>query len=150
LSLTCSKGLWQDDLGAHYAALGDKAVPGAWIVVDRDEKMYLRWRDETILMLSKISNGQPIEASFPCSNASTATEHAICNSHQLSAFDQSIAESYQRAVTQAKVSRARAATLGSSQRRWIKERDACGSNSACVLKSMRARLKALAAVASGS
>ncbi len=51
--------------------------------------MYLRWRDEVMLVLMKIPSNAPIQASFPCLKASTSTEHAICGSYQLAAFDQS-------------------------------------------------------------
>ncbi|MFX1675733.1 lysozyme inhibitor LprI family protein [Paraburkholderia sp. A2WS-5] len=138
-----SKGVWQGGLGVSYAALGKEAVPGAWIVQNVREKMYLRWHDETILVLRKIPNNAPIEVSFRCDKASTATEHAICNSYQLAAFNQGIGEAYGRAMVQAKTSGTQTVTLSRSQRQWIKHRDACGPDAACILKSMRVRLEAL-------
>ncbi|WP_186222177.1 hypothetical protein [Burkholderia gladioli] len=66
-----------------------KGIPGAWIALADDQKMYLRWRDEVMLVLMKIPSNAPIQASFPCLKASTSTEHAICGSYQLAAFDQS-------------------------------------------------------------
>ncbi|UQO30102.1 hypothetical protein L0Z21_17485 [Burkholderia multivorans] len=143
-SLICAKGLWQGDLGRSGGA-GDKMnISGAWIVLADNQKMYVRWRDETILVLTKISPDTPIKASFPCGKASTATEHAICSSYQLSAFDQSVAESFARMMAQARVSGSQTASLARSQRRWLEGRDACGPNAACILKAMRRRLDALA------
>ncbi|NIE82045.1 MULTISPECIES: lysozyme inhibitor LprI family protein [unclassified Burkholderia] len=154
-TLMCTTGRWQGDLGrsdntGNSADNKNKGIPGAWIALADDQKMYLRWRDEVMLVLMKIPSNAPIQASFPCLKASTSTEHAICGSYQLAAFDQSIAESYRRAVTQAKASGSPMASLIQDQRLWVKDRDACGSNAACILGSMRRRLAALAAGSNGS
>ncbi|MFX1675734.1 lysozyme inhibitor LprI family protein [Paraburkholderia sp. A2WS-5] len=148
LSLTCAKSVWQGDLGVSYGELGKATVPGAWAVPISREEMYLRWRDETILVLRKVPHNASIEASFRCDRTSNATEHAICNSYQLAAFDQSIAQAYGRAMMQAKTSETQTVTLSRSQRQWIKHRDACGPDAACILKSMQARLEALSTTGS--
>ncbi|WP_261544739.1 lysozyme inhibitor LprI family protein [Burkholderia multivorans] len=147
-SLSCAKGLWQGDLGRSGDADDKINISGAWIVLADNQKMYVRWRDETILVLTKISPDTPIKASFPCGKALTATEHAICSSYQLSAFDQSVAESFARMMAQARVSGSQTASLAQSQRRWLKGRDACGPNAECILKTMRRRLDALATAGS--
>ncbi|WP_156443694.1 lysozyme inhibitor LprI family protein [Burkholderia sp. MSMB1835] len=147
-NLICAKGLWQGDLGRSGGATGNMNIAGAWIALADDQKMYMRWRDETILVLTKIPLNAPIKASFPCGKASTATEHAICSSYQLSAFDQSIAESFTRTMAQARASGSQTAPLAQSQRRWLKDRNACGANAQCILKTMRRRLDALATAGS--
>ncbi|WP_186067108.1 lysozyme inhibitor LprI family protein [Burkholderia gladioli] len=154
-TLMCATGRWQGDLGrsdntGNSADNKNKGIPGAWIALADDQKMYLRWRDEVMLVLMKIPSNAPIQASFPCLKASTSTEHAICGSYQLAAFDQSIAESYRRAVNQAKASGSPMASLIQDQRLWVKDRDACGANVECLLGSMRRRLAALAAGSNGS
>ncbi|WP_186073745.1 lysozyme inhibitor LprI family protein [Burkholderia gladioli] len=150
-TLMCTTGRWQGDLGhSDNTDNKNKGIPGAWIALADGQKMYLRWRDEVMLVLMKIPSNAPIQASFPCLKASTSTEHAICGSYQLAAFDQSIAESYRRAVTQAKASGSPMATLIQDQRLWVKDRDACGANVECLLGSMRRRLAALAAGSNGS
>ncbi|KVM63964.1 hypothetical protein WJ59_19500 [Burkholderia gladioli] len=154
-TLMCTTGRWQGDLGrsdntGNTADNKNKGIPGAWIALADDQKMYLRWRDEVMLVLMKIPSNAPIQASFPCLKASTSTEHAICGSYQLAAFDQSIAESYRRAVNQAKASGSPMASLIQDQRLWVKDRDACGANVECLLGSMRRRLAALAAGSNGS
>ncbi|WP_186266747.1 lysozyme inhibitor LprI family protein [Burkholderia gladioli] len=154
-TLMCTTGRWQSDLGrsdntGNSADNKNKGIPGAWIALADDQKMYLRWRDEVMLVLMKIPSNAPIQASFPCLKASTSTEHAICGSYQLAAFDQSIAESYRRAVNQAKASGSPMASLIQDQRLWVKDRDACGANVECLLGSMRRRLAALAAGSNGS
>lgn len=147
-SLNCAKGLWQGDLGRSDGATANMNISGAWIAFGENQKMYVRWRDETILVLTKIPLNAPITASFPCGKASTATEHAICNSYQLSAFDKSIAESFNRMMAQARVSGSQTASLAQSQRRWLKGRNTCGSNAECILKIMRRRLDDLATAGS--
>ncbi len=150
-TLMCTTGRWQGDLGrSDNTDNKNKGIPGAWIALADDQKMYLRWRDEVMLVLMKIPSNAPIQASFPCLKASTSTEHAICGSYQLAAFDQCIAESYRRAVAQAKASGSPMVTLIQDQRLWIKDRDACGANVQCILGSMRRRLAELAAGSYGS
>jgi uncharacterized protein YecT (DUF1311 family) len=145
ISLTCSTGVWQGDLGISNEALGKAAVSGAWMVLNGDQELFMRWRDESILLLRRISASSPIKASFQCKKASTATEQAICGSYELAAFDESVAESYKLAMAHAKEVGAQQATaLYRSQRLWMQQRDACGSNSQCILASMRSRLETLA------
>ncbi|MBB3262119.1 uncharacterized protein YecT (DUF1311 family) [Paraburkholderia bannensis] len=145
ISLTCSNGLWQGDLGISNGAPGNTAVSGAWIVPDGDQKLFMRWRDESILVLERISGSSAIKASFQCDRATSATERAICGSYQLAAFDESVAASYKLALAHARdLGSQQAADLNHSQRHWMQQRDACGSNPACILASMRSRLEALA------
>ncbi|WP_322052941.1 lysozyme inhibitor LprI family protein [Paraburkholderia bannensis] len=148
LSLTCSTGLWQGDLGLTNGVPGKAAVSGAWIVPDGNQKLFLRWRDESILLLGRISGSSEIRASFHCDKASTATEHAICGSYQLAAYDESVAASYKLAMTHARDLGAHQSTeLNRSQRQWMQQRDACGADSQCILASMRSRLEALTTAA---
>ncbi len=145
ISLTCSNGLWQGDLGISNGTPGNTAVSGAWIVPDGEQKLFMRWRDESILVLERISGSPAIKASFQCDRATSATEHAICGSYQLAAFDESVAASYKLAQAHVRdLGAKQAADLNHSQRHWMQQRDACGSNPACILASMRLRLEELA------
>ena len=76
--------------------------------------------------------------SFDCAKAGTPTERAICTSPVLSSLD--------RALTDAWSSRRQrdgSGELLAEQRRWIAKRDACGSNAACLERSMRDRVEVL-------
>ncbi|WP_046581848.1 hypothetical protein [Burkholderia gladioli] len=49
----CTTGRWQGDLGRsdntdNSADNKNKGIPGAWIALAEDQKMYLRWRDEVM------------------------------------------------------------------------------------------------------
>lgn len=61
-----------------------------------------------------------VAPSFDCNRASTAVEHGICNSNDLSRQDHELAVAYRTARDRGRVSSSR-------QRQWIKERNAaCG------------------------
>jgi len=139
--LSCADGIWQGDLGVSDQKLGDLAVRGAWIILQNDHSMYLRWRDESVLRLEKIRDRSPIIASFDCVKAGTKTERAICASYRLSAFDRSVADAFARYASQ--VSGPDLENAMEGQRIWLKQRDACGLSEKCILKKMRFRLNDL-------
>jgi len=139
--LSCADGIWQGDLGASDPKLGDLAIRGAWIILQGDHYMYLRWRDESVLRLEKIRDQSPIIASFDCAKAGTKTERAICASYRLGAFDRSVADAFERYSIQA--SSPDLENAMEEQRIWLKQRDACGLNEKCILKKMRFRLSNL-------
>jgi uncharacterized protein YecT (DUF1311 family) len=139
--LSCADGIWQGDLGVSDPKLGDLAVRGAWIILQDDHSMYLRWRDESVLRLEKIWDRSPIIASFDCAKAGTKTERAICASYRLSAFDRSVADAFERYTSQASGPDLENSMKG--QRIWLRQRDACGFSEKCILEQMRFRLNDL-------
>jgi uncharacterized protein YecT (DUF1311 family) len=84
----------------------------------------------------------PIEASFPCSKASTDSERLICSSVETATADKELAAAY----AQARSDTASPAALKATQRAWITEyRDTC-KDTACLLRVMAARTKELSAI----
>jgi uncharacterized protein YecT (DUF1311 family) len=144
LNLSCGNEPWQGDLGVSYPGLGNSAIRGAWMVLATDSSLYLRWRDETVLMLKKIRNGQSEKASFDCARAHNITERTICGSRELSGFDKSIADAYIQLAKQIKGTGENENNLTEDQRLWIKKRNSCNSNEKCILGVMRSRLEFLA------
>jgi uncharacterized protein len=85
-------------------------------------------------------------ASFPCSKAGTPTEKAICSTPALSQIDERMAAAYKEAIqfysgidgggsTQAAVK--------TDQRAWLKERNGCGADTACLADSYEQRIRVL-------
>lgn len=139
LRLMGKEGLWCDELGR------DGGIMGAWIIVLPGGGLAMRWYDESILILNRQPANAKPTASFNCSKAATPVEKTICGSVDLASFDLSIMESYTDALMFYKkgddpegLKRLKAA-----QREWLKKRNACGTNAACLKKSMRKQLNVL-------
>ncbi|MGR3455234.1 lysozyme inhibitor LprI family protein [Pseudooceanicola sp.] len=73
--------------------------------------------------------------SFDCSRAGTPTEYAICDNDELARLDVALADAYRAARDRPGVR--------DRQRAWIKERNLCGANVACLAQRMRERLAEL-------
>lgn len=90
----------------------------------------------------------PIEASFPCSKASTDTERLICSSPETAKADKEMAVAYQQAVSHAATDQDKngVATVKQLQREWIvKYRNPC-KDTACLLQAMTAWTKELSKI----
>lgn len=138
ISIRCSDGLWQGGLG-----LVDTGVQGSWLYLDTAGRMVLRWYGETLLILRHLPADARPQASFDCARAVTSTERTICGSWQLAAFDRSVASAYRNAYDQFKSDAANVDPLGRLQRQWLRQRDACGTDATCLLKSMKRQIDAL-------
>jgi uncharacterized protein YecT (DUF1311 family) len=138
LSITCGKGSFGPDVGEE---------TGNWMMPLPDDRMAVRWYDQTVLILRRLARTEKPEASFDCSRAATATESAICASHVLAGFDRSISEAYAAALkSNRSIAPAGSDRLIASQRAWLRTRDACGGDVRCLGKAMRQRLDRLAAL----
>lgn len=133
--LQCKNGRWQGDLKGQ----GKDSIQGAWIVKVND-RVYLRWRDESILILRKINNPSDIKASFDCSKAVGGTERAICESYELRAFDTSIHDAYSRLIKKFQDDSGDSHGIQKSQREWIEKRNKCNSDTQCLKLEMQSRL----------
>ncbi|RKP46977.1 DUF1311 domain-containing protein [Trinickia fusca] len=142
ISLICSDGLWQGDLGVLYKDAKFIPVNGAWIALTPDGTMYLRWRDETILMLVKV---RPVDItpSFDCDSAKKAAEVAICHSAELSGLDRSVAEAFSQALKKIRFVGGNERQLGEGQRSWLKQRNACNADERCLREAMKHRIDEL-------
>jgi uncharacterized protein len=79
--------------------------------------------------------------SFDCARAGTASEHAICASPTLSTLDRALADAYRAARAGAGADmrdRIRAEQIA-----WLRDRDACGADPACLAARMQERVAAL-------
>lgn len=76
--------------------------------------------------------------SFPCSKATTTTERTICAVPRLAAMDEALASAY-RSAGASNIGAGAARALRDEQRKWLRARDACGADVACLEASYRAR-----------
>lgn len=74
--------------------------------------------------------------SFDCSKAGNPTEQAICANEKLAGDDESLNYLYRAARDSGLVNKAQ---LQADQRAWVRERNKCGSNVACIAKQYEAR-----------
>lgn len=91
--------------------------------------------------LAIASQGRAESPSFDCAEAGTPTEHAICASAELSRLDSQLAAAY--GAARAAASPAGRQQIRAAQIDWIGQRDACGSNAACLAERMQERLAKL-------
>jgi len=95
-----------------------------------------------LALLALVIPAAPAAAqSFDCKKASTATEKAICDSPFLGAYDLDMAFAYKDA--RGTLSGDERTKLLDAQRAWLKERDRCGGDSACLEKAYFQRLSQL-------
>lgn len=76
-------------------------------------------------------------ASFACAKAGSAAEKTVCADERLSRLDSDLGTAYAQALTAASDPTA----LRAAQRAWLKERDACGADAACLRQSYERRLR---------
>lgn len=79
--------------------------------------------------------------SFDCAKAGTESEHAICDSSTLSALDRALADAYRAA--RAGAAAAVHDRIRAEQIAWLRDRDACGADPACLAARMQERVAAL-------
>ncbi|ALJ38676.1 DUF1311 domain-containing protein [Azospirillum brasilense] len=82
-------------------------------------------------------------AGFPCSKAATPTEKAICADPALSALDGRLATTYRAALERLSGASpeegAAGAAVKADQRAWLRERDSCGADAACLRRAYDGR-----------
>jgi uncharacterized protein YecT (DUF1311 family) len=139
VSVFCDDGLFAKGLGR------EGGIRGAWMIALPNERLAIRWYDETILVLNRLhENAKPV-ASFKCDKATTTVEKTICGSVALAAFDRSIGQSYTFAVKQFKDMQNSdgLGRLQTQQKDWLGKRNTCGTDINCLQKSMEDRLEAI-------
>jgi uncharacterized protein len=80
-----------------------------------------------------------LAASFDCKLAKTATERAVCSDWRVSTFDEVLAAKYLEALDKAGDS----ARLRADQHTWLRLRNSCDADVACLGKAYESRLAAL-------
>lgn len=86
-------------------------------------------------------------APLNCKMASSAAERTICSDYGLGQSEARVATLY--GVTTSLIAMGQRGTIQDDQRAFLKQRDACGSNAACIRSAYTARGKQLEAVMSG-
>jgi len=132
--------------GRVWTSLGKTGgIRGAWIVLLPSGQLAVRWYGETILILNRLPANAKPKPSFNCSKATTGTEKAICGSIELASFDLSVNESYKQNIRGFKEGKDLLAVkrVKACQKAWLKKRDACGANAACLKKTMEEQLEVL-------
>ena len=134
----CSKELWYSGL-MRPDEKKPKIIDGPWIIELPNKKIGIRWIGALFLTLERLpANAEP-SPSFYCHQAKTPSEKAICKSVELALYDESVSNSFSRILglnDPAKTNR-----LKTTQKKWIKERDKCGTDQECLRKSMTDRLE---------
>lgn len=85
--------------------------------------------------------------SFDCSKASSDVERTICSNEQLAASDASVAANY-RQLLQYRTGKD-AKVFKDEQRAWLKRRNQCGTNVACLSDAYDVRYSEMCTVTSG-
>lgn len=119
-----------------------------WLAKLTEDQLAMRWYDNTILLLQKLPpNPQPCP-SFDCQRATTPTEKQICTSFSLSELDQSVSGALKQVAKGLEDlgEHRQLKQLHRTQKKWLEERNRCGSNGDCVKKTMHDRLEQLAAL----
>jgi uncharacterized protein len=83
-------------------------------------------------------------APIDCSKASSPTERAICRSYPLGQAEARMATMF--GVVTSLVAMGQRGDIGDAQRKWLKERDACGDDTACIARAYQSRITALSAI----
>jgi uncharacterized protein len=81
------------------------------------------------------------QPSFDCKKAATATERTICANDRLARLDRSLAAVYRQLRTELAVT---GEVFANEQTVFLKQRDACGADVACLVRHMEERRAALA------
>ena len=96
------------------------------------------------LFLGVVSFPAAQAASFDCAKVRAADEKAVCASMVLSDLDVKMATLFE--VATHLVGMGQRGMLQDDQRQFLKERAACGADSACLTRAYDARIKALTQV----
>jgi uncharacterized protein len=80
-------------------------------------------------------------APIDCSKASAPAERAICRSYPLGQAEAHTATLF--GVVMSLVAMGQRGDIGDAQRKWLKERNACGDDGTCLARAYQSRITAL-------
>ncbi|PWC10119.1 lysozyme inhibitor LprI family protein [Brenneria corticis] len=133
----------------NFSSGGDAS--GNALLALSQHKIRLNWSDGIILTLQPVDAKTAPAPSFDCAKASNETEKAICGDRELASYDVSVKRSFD-------FFRQQAGEVGNSglqqqitqeQKSWLRERNVCGKDKACLKTAMQNRLEALAHIMDG-
>lgn len=110
-----------------------------WIQLSPDQALTNYDNSGYVLVLQRREANQPVKPSFSCSKAAGAAEQTICSSAALAGYDRSVTAAYHRATATSDDK----ASLKQEQMDWIKARNLCAKDEACLQKSMHDRVDQL-------
>jgi hypothetical protein len=116
---------------------------GSWIALQSPDRLVMWEGVQTMLFLKRRRASDPISPSFPCRNARTPPEKAICSDHELASLDRSVALAFEL-TRQHWPDRSLARC---AQTRWLIQRDRCGSDLSCLKQELKSRVSSLVEVA---
>jgi uncharacterized protein len=82
-------------------------------------------------------------APIDCSKASSPAERTICRSYPLGQAEARMATLF--GVVMSLVAMGQRGDIGDAQRKWLRERDACGDDSVCIARAYQSRIAAVSA-----
>lgn len=82
-------------------------------------------------------------APIDCGKAASPAERAICRSYPLDQAEARMATLF--GVVTSLVAMGQRGDIGDAQRQWLKQRDACGGDTACLAHAYQSRIDALSA-----
>jgi uncharacterized protein len=82
-------------------------------------------------------------APIDCSKASSPAERTICRSYPLGQAEARMATLF--GVVTSLVAMGQRADIGDAQRKWLKERNGCGNDGACIARAYQSRIGTLSA-----
>jgi uncharacterized protein len=94
-----------------------------------------------LVMVTSLTAGYACAASFDCNRARAPDEKAICASRQLSEMDVEMAVRYQ--MLTGLVAMGTRGNMQDEQQSWLKSRQGCGRDNACLLAAYRRRIDTL-------
>src|ERR1700760_2574614 len=80
-------------------------------------------------------------APIDCGKASSSAERAICRSYSLGQAEARMATLF--GVVTSLVAMGQRGDIGDAQRKWLKQRDACGEEAACLARAYQSRIDTL-------
>jgi uncharacterized protein len=80
-------------------------------------------------------------APIDCSNASSPAQRTICRSYPLGQAEARMATMF--GIVTSLVAMGRRGDIDDAQRKWLKQRDACGDDGACIARAYQSRITAL-------
>jgi uncharacterized protein YecT (DUF1311 family) len=130
------------DVMTVHCEVGESAQPWtqAWFVLSSPDRLMMRLDTSMLLILARRPLNAEARSSFSCSSARTPAELTLCRSVALAAFDRSVDAAFRRSLKRQSDAGAR---LRAEQAEWLKRRDACERDEACLSQTMRERIDEL-------
>jgi uncharacterized protein len=98
-----------------------------------------------LIALSLLAASVPARAAdytpIDCGKASSPAERTICRSYPLGQAEARMATMF--GVVTSLVAMGQRGDIGDAQRKWLKERNACGDDGACIARAYQSRVNAL-------